>query len=312
MSVSIVSAALLVFAVSAFAEPAAPRAASNSIDETTIRDAVAAIPMDRLDAQSRAKLAAVISQPTIYRRLPVSVVESDPDLFLFLVRYPEVVVNMWQMMGVTKVKVTRTSDFTLEAVDGAGTTGRVELVYGDRDTHIYYSDGSYEGPLFGRLIKGRCVLVLKSEYYRTMDQRVYITNRLDLFVHLENIGAEILAKTLQSLVGKTADQNFIETSRFVSQVSVAAETKPDKLQTVAARLSNVDPKTRAQFVSLIQQVSNRSVEAANTHLTGVENTVETATRPSENVPEATETPSTGELLPSSPEPASHGLRLRRG
>ncbi len=307
------SAALLVFAVSALAEPAAaPRTASNGFDEATIRDAIAAIPLDRLDAQSRAKLNAVISQPTIYRRLPVSVVESDPDLYLFLVRYPEVVVNMWQLMGVTKVKVTRTSDFTLDAVDGAGTTGRVELVYGDRDTHVYYSEGSYEGPLFGRLIKGRCVLVLKSEYYRTMDQRVYITNRLDMFVHLENIGAEILAKTLQPLVGKTADQNFIETSRFVSQVSVAAETKPDKLQTVTTRLTNVDPKVRAQLVALIQQVSNRSVEAANTHFTGVENAAETAIPPSTSIPEATESPASGELLPPSPEPSSHGLRLRRG
>ena len=279
---------------------------SSQLDETARREAVAAIPFDRLDASSQAKLRAVVDQPTIYRRLPVTVVDSDPDMYLFLIRYPEVVVNMWQLMGVTKVKVNRTGDYTLDAADGAGTSGQIELVYGDRESHIYYSEGAYEGPLFRRLIRGRCVLVLKSEYCQTMDQRMYVTNRLDMFVQLENIGAELLAKTLLPLVGKTADQNFIESSRFLSQVSIAAETKPEKLRGLAGRLENVDPQVRTQFVTLIRQVAGQTAAAGAPRLSRVaEGADATAGRLETLEPSTALEPST------SPEPGRRGLQLRR-
>ena len=239
----------------------------STLDETVRQDAIATIPFDKLDERARQKLTGVVRQPSIFRRMPLTVVESDPEMYLFLIRYPEVVVNMWQLMGVTKVQVQRTGEFTLDAADGSGTAGQIELVYGDRDKHVYYSEGAYEGPLFRRLIRGRCVLVLTSEYRQTADQRVYVTSRLDMFVQLDNIGAELLAKTLQPLVGKTADQNFVESSRFIEQVTLAAETKPDKLQNVGERLSNVEPKLRTEFVSLTQQVAGRAAQRGGLHLT---------------------------------------------
>ena len=220
--------------------------------------AIAAIPFDRLSEESRAKLQSVVSQPSIYRRLPVTVIDSDPDLYLFLIRYPEVVVNMWELMGVTKAQVQRTGDFTFDANDGAGTTSRVELVYGDSKTHVLYADGAYEGPLFRRLIRGRCVLVLTSDYHQTLDQRVYVTSQLDMFVQFDNIGAELLAKTLHPLVGKSADHNFVESLRFLGQVSLAAETKTSRMQQVAERLTKIDPAVRDQFTRLTTLVGQRA------------------------------------------------------
>ena len=72
----------------------------------------------------------VISAPSLHRQLPVTVVQSDPDLYVFLVRHPEVVVNMWDILGITKVSINRTADYAFDARDGAGTACQVELVYG--------------------------------------------------------------------------------------------------------------------------------------------------------------------------------------
>ena len=227
-------------------------------DPVARAQAAAAIPFDRLSEESRGKLQRVVSQPSIYRRLPVTVIEVDPDLYLFLIRYPEVVVNMWELMGVTKAQVQRTGDFTFDATDGAGTTSHVELVYGDRKVHVLYADGAYEGPLFRRLIRGRCVLVLHSDYHQTMDQRVYVTNQLDMFVQFDNIGAELLAKTLHPLVGKTADHNFVESLRFLGQVSLAAETKTSKVQQLAERLTKIDPAVRGEFTRVTALVGQRA------------------------------------------------------
>jgi len=228
-------------------------------DQESRNEAINSIPFDQLTEQTQAKLWNVVSQPSIYRQLPVTVVESDPDMHVFLVRYPEVIVNMWQLMGVTKVQMQRNGDYTFQASDGAGTFCDVQLVYGDQNTHVYYAEGHYEGPLLRKLIRGNCVMVLKSEYSQTEDKKVYVTNRLDMFVQLDSLGAEILAKTLHPLVGKSADHNFTESTRFLSQVSQAAETRSDGLQQLAGRLNNVSEPVRDRFAQLATEVNHRAV-----------------------------------------------------
>jgi hypothetical protein len=131
-------------------------------------------------------------------------------------------------------------------------------VYGDRTTHVVYAEGAYEGPLFRSLIRGRCVLVLKSDYRRTTDQRVYVTNRLDVFIQLDNVGVELLAKTLHPLVGKSADRNFVESTRFLSQVSQAAETKAAGMHQLIPRQTKVDPGVREQFAVVTALVGQRA------------------------------------------------------
>ncbi len=231
-----------------------------ALDQQTRQEAIDAIPFDQLTEASRQKLWSVVSQPSIYRQLPITVTEADPDLHVHLVRYPEVVVSMWQLMGITKVQIQRTSDFTFKAADGAGTVCDVQLIYGDSNLHVYYAEGSYEGALLRKLIRGNCVMVLRSDYHQTETQQVFVTNRLDMFVQLDNVGAEILAKTLHPLVGKSADHNFIESTRFLGQVSQAAEARSSGLQQLAARLENIDEPVRERFVEVAANANRRAAQ----------------------------------------------------
>jgi hypothetical protein len=240
-----------------FAIPAAAQE-RRLLEQKTRQQAIDAIPFDELTEDAREKLSGVISRAAIYRRLPVTVVPADPDLYVFLIRYPEVVVNIWDLMGVTKVQVQRTGDFVFEAMDGAGTSSQVELIYGDRQTHVYYAEGVYEGPLLGRLIEGRCVLVLKTEYKQTEDDQVYATSRLDMFLQFDNIGAELLARTLHPLVGKSADHNFVESTKFLGQVSRAAEQEAHAMQHLAKRLTKISPEVREQFAVVSALVNQRA------------------------------------------------------
>jgi hypothetical protein len=224
------------------------------------QEAIDTIPLDRLTEDARQRIWNVVSKPSIYRQLPSTVIEADPDLYLFLVRHPEIVVNMWDLMGITKVTIQRTGDYTFDANDGAGTQCRLELVYGDRDVHVLYAQGHYEGPLLRRLVRGQCVLVLHSGYVQTHDLAVHVTSRLDMFVHFDNVGAELIARTLHPLVGKSADHNFVESTKFLGQVSLAAETRSAKLQRFSDRLTKVTPTVREQFVMLADMAARRAVE----------------------------------------------------
>jgi hypothetical protein len=252
-------ASVAIATVLAFVVPSVDGAplGSSSMTQQSRDEAIAFIPYDKLGQETQAKISEVVSRPSIYRQLPITVTQSDPGMHVFLVRYPEIIVNMWQLMGVTKVKMERTSDYTFKASDGAGTVCDVQLVYGDRNTHVYYAQGSYEGPLLRKLIGGSCVIVLRSEYAQTEDEQVYVTNRLDMFLRLDSVGAEILAKTLHPLFGKSADHNFTESTRFLSQISQAAQTRVVGLQQLAGRLNNVSDPVRDRFTQLAAEVNLR-------------------------------------------------------
>jgi hypothetical protein len=191
--------------------------------------------------------------------MPVQVVDCDPDLYVFLIRYPEIVVNMWQLMGVTRATVDRTGAYSFAASDGAGTTTKVELIYGSSDIHVMYAEGVYQGPLLKQRVEGKCVLVLTSGYSQQADGRELVTHRLDVFLQLAHAGAELLAKTLHPLVGKTADHNFAESSAFLGMVSQAAERNGPSLEQFAGRLDNVAPEIRDRFAKLAESVNHKAL-----------------------------------------------------
>ncbi len=221
-------------------------------------EALRAIPLDQLSDPVRAKVKNVVSRPTIYRHLPPQIVECDPDLHVFLLRYPEVVVNIWQLMGVTKVKVNRTGPLSFDAMDGAGTVSRAELVYGTSQVHVYYADGYYDGPLLQKPVTGDCVLLLRSSYSNRAGKTI-VTNTLDVFARLDHLGVEILVKTFYPAVGKAVDFNFAESIKFVGQVSHAAELNGPGMQRVAANLQNVQPEVRESFSQHVNIAYQRAV-----------------------------------------------------
>jgi len=226
-------------------------------------EAVAALPLDKLNEAAQQKILAVVERPSIYRRMPEKVVACDTGMYLFLLRNPEIVLNIWQLMGVAGMTAQRTGAYTWKGNDGAGTLCNVELAYGTSELHVAYGEGYYEGPLFKRRINGRCVVMLRSEFRQGEDGREYIGNVLDVFLAIDNAGADLVAKTLYPLVGKTADTNFTETTRFFAKVSQTAEANGTGMQRLAARLTSCDAQVRDQFVQVSAAVQQKAVARAS-------------------------------------------------
>ncbi len=84
---------------------------------------------------------------------------------------------------------------------------------------------------------------------------------MDAFVNIENVGVDLLAKTFQPLVSKSADYNFTETSAFLSMVSKTAKRNPRGMGRLAAKLTSIDPQVRQDFAEVSLQVSQRASEA---------------------------------------------------
>jgi hypothetical protein len=229
--------------------------------DTARRDAIKAIPMDKLSAENREKVESVLSNVSVFRRMPVRVIDCDPDLYLFLVRHPDVVVNIWEVFKISRLKLQETGDSQFQVVETAGATANVEFVYKSNNLHVVYGEGIYQGPLLTRPVKGRGVLVLKAGYAREDNGRYYVTSRMDSFLTIEPVAAELATKTVSPLLGKTVDNNFSQTLAFVGSLSRTAEVNGRGVQRLGKQLSHVQPEVRDQFVELTGAISERQAEA---------------------------------------------------
>ena len=239
---------------------------SDSFEATTSdaahRDAIRSIPLNKLTAEDRAKVNAVLSNTSLFRRLPTRVVDCDPEFYLFLVRHPDVVVNIWEVFKISRLKLREIDDGEFRVSESAGAVATVRFVYESHNTHVIYGEGVYQGSLLGRTVKGRGVLVLKSGYVRETNGRYYVTSRMDCFLSIEPSGAEFITKTVSPLLSKTVDDNFTKTLAFVASLSHTAEANSRGVQRLGQQLTHVEPEVRARFIELAADMPGKQTPLA--------------------------------------------------
>lgn len=227
-------------------------------------DAMRAIPWEQLSPDARQKVQWVLANTSVFRRLPIRIIQCDPDLYLFLVHNPDVVVNIWEVLGVSHLAMRRRGPNTYQVTDDIGTVGTLEFLYRSRDLQLGYVDGTYNGPMFGHRIRGRGLMLLRSHYVREADGRCLITSQLDAFMNIEPGGAEFLTKTFQPVVGKIADTNFQQSLGFLACVCRTAEVNQAGMTRLAAKLGRVPPEVRQRLAELSQLVAQRASQIALT------------------------------------------------
>jgi len=240
------------------------RAAESTVASTsdaTRDEARRTIPMSKIDPEYRDAVRSIVGEPTLFRRLPTNVMDCRPELYTFLVQNPEVLVELWRELGISKVELTRIDDKTFRLEDGAGTKGKLVIVEQSCDANaqnriVMLAQGSYDGKPFPRPISAQCVLVLTSGSMEETNGRRYVASRLDSFIKLDRTSLELVAKVLHPFVGQTADRNFADTLSFVSNLSYTAEKKPEAIVKLSNEMQNVDEPRRKELAKLAYQCAD--------------------------------------------------------
>ncbi|MGO8751120.1 MAG: hypothetical protein ACLQNE_34680 [Thermoguttaceae bacterium] len=223
-------------------------------------NAIQSIPIEKLTPEGQAKANWVLSHTSIFRRMPIRVIQCDPDLYLFLIRHPDVVVNIWEYLGISHITMRQTGPDSYRVNDDIGTNGGLEFLYRGQDTHVFYVDGTYEGSLLTHEIRGRGLLVLKSGFVQEANGRTYIASRLDAFMNIEPGTVEFLTKTFQPAVGRVADGNFTQAAGFIACLQKTAEVNNPGMQRMAAKLVKVSPETRQELGLISDRVAQQAAK----------------------------------------------------
>ncbi len=237
------------------------------------QSAIRSIPFQRLDAGARAKVDSVLSNVTVFRRMPIRVVDCDPKLYLFLAHHPDVLVNIWEVLGISKLQMRQLNADTYRISEPSGTFGTVEFLYRSHDTQVVYAEGTYRGPLLARSVNGRVLMVMKTGYVLETNGRHYITTRLDTFMNVERGAVELLTRTFHPLVGNTADINFAQSVSFAGSLSRTAEVNSPGVKRLSARLHKVQPQHREKLALLAAEIAEKSADSPRTARRGTSDVI---------------------------------------
>ena len=128
---------------------------------------------------------------------------------------------------------------------------------------MIFADGTYEGKPFVKPLKAQSHLLLRSGAIQKPTAGTTLPSASIPSCEIEQMGIELVAKTVQPWISKTADRNFIETLSFVSNFSRTAEKNPQGMQRLATRLATIDEPTRNELVALCFRTAERYAAATS-------------------------------------------------
>lgn len=214
------------------------------------RRALADLPLERMAPEHRRLAEHFADAATLHRRLPVDTIHCDHHLLEFVLTKPETLVDVWRVLGISRVALDPVAAGTWRLSDGYGTTGLVRLIHRDHGPAggllVFHGRGRYDGPLAPKTLTGSCLIVVRHEPVGDGAQRIEI----EAFLDVDGLGLEVVTRTLQPLIVRSAAANMHEICLFVSQFARAAERNPAGVARLAERMSRTSPADRRALVAL--------------------------------------------------------------
>ena len=224
------------------------------------RRALASLPLDRIPEPQRRQLEPCLKSATLYRRLPVETVVCDAELLDFALAKPEVIVDIWRVLGISRLALDPAGPRQWRLSDGYGTVGVLRLVHQEQHGRsgllVFHGKGAYTGPLSPKNLTGGCVILVRHEpAMAAVDGRERQSVQIDTFLDMDGVGLEIVTKTLQPLIVRSAASNFHEICLFMSSLSESARTNPEGLAQLAGRLERTDAADRQTLAAIARRTA---------------------------------------------------------
>jgi len=132
---------------------------------------------------------------------------------------------------------------------------------------VFHGRGGYTGPLAPKPLTGSCLVVVRHAAAEPDHLgRPRQTVQVDAFLDVDGLGLEIVTRTLQPLIIRSAAANLHEICLFVTQFSSAARRNPVGAERLAERMARTAPQDRRELARLAagrrQSQSQPAVPAA--------------------------------------------------
>lgn len=238
------------------ARPQAPRRVKLRVEEieaatsseharTTI---AASIPLDRLEDHHRVQVETLLAERSLFRCLPALKIELEPSSYEFYRRRPEIAVAIWQILGISEVKLKQVARgfYTVDSKDGS--LGTMEILLRTDDLLIVRGTGNWHSSLLPVPIKSEGLFVLRHRFEQDRDGRRFVTHQAALYLAFPQQSVRNVAKLISPVTNMVADRNFRDISLFLRMMNVASVQRPGWVEMIAGRLEGLTRSQRDEFL----------------------------------------------------------------
>jgi len=217
----------------------------------TLRNAAQkGLPLEKLSAEKRQQVEALLQSTSLFRQLPVYSFECNPGLYRFFLTNPDVVVSIWQALGISEFEMWPTAKDTYRADAGDGSFGIVEELYRSDLESLVLCNGVYKSPLLVRPIRAKALMHLEARLLPQADGTTNVEHRIHLFVTFPSQTVETAAKIISPVSNLIVDRNFREVSLFIHMMSMALERQPGWVERLVGKMEDVTDTQKKQFLQL--------------------------------------------------------------
>lgn len=208
------------------------------------------LPLAQLNADQQRTANAVLSDVSLFRRLPTVRCPIDPKVYQFFIDHPDVAVSVWRVLGISKLALKQTSPTTYEADTGDGSTGTLTILAKTPTQCVVHCDGMFKSPVLPKAIKARALVVLNTQFEPQADGTSIVTHSVDMFVNFPSLAVETIAKVVSPLSYKFADRNMEEITAFLRMMALSMERNPGWIEQVAVLLEGVAAERGPELIKL--------------------------------------------------------------
>lgn len=238
--------------------------------------ALTELPLDKLSPQNQVRVQSLLDEVGYFRRLPTTMFAVEPDVYAFFIRYPDVAVSIWRVMGISEMKMWQTGPNEYEGDSGDGSTGTIDVLFRSVDQNLLLCEGQYQSPILKKPIKARSLILLKSEFSKDAEGTIFVTHHADMYVTFPSQTIETAAKILSPVTGPMADRTFTEMSLFLRMMSLAMTRRPGWVDQVAGQLEGVADVRKTQLRQVMMTVHNTERKRQGLPPIGTKATAQTA------------------------------------
>lgn len=221
------------------------------------RQAIDAIPLERMPVAARKGVEKTLRSTTLYRRLPIQNFPCDTALLEFALAHPEAIVDVWRVLGISRLTLDPAGPEQWRLSDGYGTVGALRLAHRERrgagGVLVFQGRGGYSGALAPKPLTGSCVLLVRHHPDPPgADGNDRQTVQIDAFLDVDGMGLELVTRSLQPLIVRSAAMNLGEVCVFMESLSAAAARNPAGVVRLTERLARTDPADRATLAGIVR------------------------------------------------------------
>lgn len=236
------------------------------------RSTLETLPAHRMNAEDRGLIEYFKRSTTLHRRMPIETIHCSSELLEFVLAKPETLVDVWRVLGISRVSFDPTGPGRWRLEDGYGTEGTVRLMYQEKGptgtTMVFHGRGGYSGPMAPKPLTGSCLIVVRHQE-AVVGRRVAQKLEVEAFLDVDGLGLEIVTRTLQPLIARSAATNVHEICLFVDQLAHAARRNPSGMAVLAEQL----PRTAAADRRMLSTLASGR-QAASAHAPSADDVTE--------------------------------------